>query len=195
MTPSTKRVREDTLLKGSITAASPSLRGEISVWQITSSQEGPPDESILLRHGNYSAAIPSLISLWRNAVRASGTFDASNRCRVTPFPDVNLMGENFQAIGHLPAPARLSRAADRQTFDVLVAAEHQIMILAPRLVESDESTAAQAAKQEVAAESDQMMLQRGELDVEGMGRLLNGMASGAGSLRMGSPVKRARIFT
>ncbi|CAI7667523.1 unnamed protein product [Penicillium manginii] len=195
MTPSTKRVREDTLLKGSITAASPSLRGEISVWQITSSQEGLPDESILLRHGNYSAAIPSLISLWRNAVRASGTFDASNRCRVTPFPDVNLMGENFQAIGHLPAPARLSRAADRQTFDVLVAAEHQIMILAPRLVESDESTAAQAAKQEVAAESDQMMLQRGELDVEGMGRLLNGMASGAGSLRMGSPVKRARIFT
>ena len=195
MTPSTKRVREDTLLKGAMTSASPSLRGQISVCQITSSQEGLPDESILLRHGNHSAAIPSLISLWRNAVRATGTFDASNRCRVTPFQDVNLMGENFQAIAHLPAPARLSRAAERQTFDVLVAAEHQIMILAPQLVESDESTVAQAAQQEVVAESDQMMLRRGELDVEGMGRLLNGMANGAGSLRMGSPVKRTRIFT
>lgn len=195
MTPSTKRVREDTLLKGAMTSASPSLRGQISVCQITSSQDGLPDESILLRHGNHSAVIPSLISLWRNAVRATGTFDASNRCRVTPFQDVNLMGENFQAIGHLPAPARLSRAAERQTFDVLVAAEHQIMILAPQLVESDENTAAKAAQQEVVAESDQMMLRRGELDVEGMGRLLNGMASGAGSLRMGSPVKRTRIFT
>ncbi|KAJ5110797.1 hypothetical protein N7532_001332 [Penicillium argentinense] len=194
MTPSTKRVREDTLLKGAMTAASPSLRGQISVCQITSSQEGLPDESILLRHGSHSAAIPSLISLWRNAVRASGTFDSSNRCRVTPFQDVNLMGENFQAISHLPAPARLSRAAERQTFDVLVAAEHQIMILAPRLVESDETAAAQAIKPEAVAESDQMMLRRGELDVEGMGRLLNGMASGTGSLRMGSPVKRARIF-
>lgn len=196
MTPSTKRVREDTLLKGSMTAASPSLRGQISVHQINSSQEALPDESILLRHGRQSAVIPSLLSLWRNAVRATGTFDASNRCRVTPFQDVNLMGENFQAIAHLLAPARRSRAAERQTFDVLVAAEHQIMILAPRLKESEEDTAvSKDVKQESTVETDQMMLRRGELDVEGMGRLLNGMASGTGSLRMGSPVKRTRIFT
>lgn len=194
MTPSTKRVREDTLLKGSMTEVSPSLRGQISVLQTNSSQEALPDESVLLRHGRQSAMIPSLLSLWRNAVRSSGTFDASNRTRVTPFQDVNLMGENFQAISHLPAPARRSRENDQQPFDVLVSAEHQIMILAPRLVESDENVvAAQVVKQDV-TDNDQMMLQRGELDVEGMGRLLNGMASGSASLRMGSPIKRTRIF-
>lgn len=193
MTPSTRRVREDTLLKGSMTAASPSLRGQISVCQTNVSHE-LPDESILLRHGQHSAVIPSLLSLWRNAVKATGTFDASNRCRVTPFQVVNLMGENFQALGHLPAPARRSRGAEPHKFDILVAAEHQIVILAPRLVESDEI--ATTTKPEVEAEADQMMLRRGELDVEGMGRLLNGMASGTGSLRVGtSPVKRARIFT
>ncbi|KAJ5116445.1 hypothetical protein N7456_000793 [Penicillium angulare] len=195
MTPSTKRVREDTLLKGSMTEISPSLRGQISVLQINSSQEALPDESILLRHGRQSAVIPSLLSLWRNAVRATGTFDASNRSRVTPFQDVNLMGENFQAIGHLPAPLRRSRASEKQSFDVLVAAEHQIMILAPRLIESDENVAAIEAVKHDASENDQMKLQRGELDVEGMGRLLNGMVSGAGPLRMGSPIKRTRIFT
>lgn len=196
MTPSTKRLREDTLLKGSMTAASPSFRGQISVFQTNSSQDPLPDESILLRHGSQSAVIPSLLSLWRNAVRSSGTLEASNRCRVTPFQDVNLMGENFQAIGHLPAPVRRSRAADR-AFDVLVAAEHQIMILAPRLVESEEEPATAAVvKKEAAVENDQLMLQRGELDVDGMDRLLNGMASGGGTLRMGnSPVKRTRIFT
>ncbi|KAJ5119620.1 hypothetical protein N7448_010289 [Penicillium atrosanguineum] len=194
MTPSTKRVREDTLLKGSMTAASPSLRGQISVCQTNSSQDQLPDESILLRHGQQSAVIPSLLSLWRNAVRTTGTFDSSNRCRVTPFQDVSLMGENFQAIGHLPTPARRSQADERHTFDVLVAAEHQIMVLAPRLHESVDSAPA-AAKPQVLAENDQMMLQRGELDVEGMGRLLNGMQSGAASLRMGSPVKRTRVFT
>lgn len=104
------------------------------------------------------------------------------------------MGENFQAIGHLPTSARLSLDAERHTFDVLVAAEHQIMILAPRLKESDDAAPA-AAKPEIIAENDQMMLRRGELDVEGMGRLLNGMQSGSASLRMGSPVKRTRIFT
>lgn len=196
MTPSTRRVREDTLLKGSTTAPSPSLRGQISVCQ-TGISHDLPDESILLRHGQHSAMIPSLLSLWRNAVKATGTFDASNRCRVTPFQVVNLMGENFQAIGHLPAPTRRSRAAESQKFDILVAAEHQIVILAPRLVESDDDVdTTPVAKQEVDAEADQMMLRRGELDVEGMGRLLNGMASGAGSLRVGtSPAKRARIFT
>lgn len=195
MTPSTKRVREDTLLKGSMNPASPSLCGEISVFQTNSSQEALPDESILLRHGRQSAAIPSLLSLWRNAVRATGTFDASNRCRVTPFQDVHLMGENFQAIGHSLAPVRHSRAADRQPFDVLVAAEHQIMILAPRLIETDGKVVAKAVEKEATAETDQLMLRRGELDVEGMGRLLNGMANGTGSVRIGSPIKRARVFT
>lgn len=196
MTPSTKRVREDTLLRGSMTAASPSLQGQLSVLQTNSSQEALPDESILIRHGRQSAVIPSLLALWRSAVRATGTIDASNRSRVTPFQDVNLMGENCLAISHLPTPARRSRTAERHTFDVLIAAEHQITILTPRLHESDEEIAStHAIKQETSIEKDQMMLRRGELDVEGMGRLLNGMASGTGSLRMGSPVKRTRIFT
>ncbi|KAJ5766461.1 uncharacterized protein N7511_004077 [Penicillium nucicola] len=193
MTPSTRRVREDGLLKGSATAASPSHRGQISVLQTNSTQDALPDESILLRHGRQSAVIPSLLSLWRNAVQAKGTFDASNRCRVSPFQDVNLMGQNFQGIGHLPAPVRRSRQAQRQAFDVLVAAEHQLMILAPALVESDEPNQP-SMNSEATPETDQLMLKRGELDVEGMGRLLNGMANGAASLRMGSPIKRTRIF-
>ncbi|KAJ5816843.1 hypothetical protein N7447_009076 [Penicillium robsamsonii] len=193
MTPSTRRVREDGLLKGSMSTASPSHRGQIAVLQTNPSSGALPDESILLRHGRQSAVITSLLSLWRNAVKTTGTFDSSNRCRVSPFQDVNLMGQNFQAIGHLPAPARRSRQAERQAFDVLVAAEHQIMILAPKLTESVEESLP-AVKQEETSETDQLMLRRGELDVEGMGRLLNGMAGGSASMRMGSPVKRTRVF-
>ena len=194
MTPSTRRVREDGLLKGSMTTASPSHRGQISVLQTNSSSDVLPDEAILLRHGRQSAIITSLLSLWRNAVKSTGTFDASNRCRLSPFQDVNLMGQNFQAIGHLPAPTRRSRQAEKQSFDVLVAAEYQLTILAPRLKEPDYEESKPAVKQEETDETDQLMLRRGELDVEGMGRLLNGMAGGSAPLRMGSPVKRTRVF-
>ncbi|KAJ5124690.1 uncharacterized protein N7515_008515 [Penicillium bovifimosum] len=193
MTPSTRRVREDGLLKGSMSTASPSHRGQISVLQTNPSSDILPDESILLRHGRQSAVIPSLLSLWRNAVKSTGTFDSSNRCRVSPFQDVNLMGQNFQAIAHLPAPTRRSRQAEQQSFDVLVAAEHQIMILAPELTESAEEPEP-AVKKEETSDTDQLMLRRGELDVEGMGRLLNGMASANVPMRMGSPVKRTRVF-
>jgi hypothetical protein len=67
------------------------------------------------------------------------------------------------------------------------------MILAPALIETDEPSQL-SVKQVASPETDQLMLRRGELDVEGMGRLLNGMANAAASLRMGSPIKRTRVF-
>ncbi|GIK01049.1 hypothetical protein Aspvir_005081 [Aspergillus viridinutans] len=195
MTPSTKRVREDTLLKGTLGTSAPSLCGEISVYQTSSLRDTPPDESVLLRHGSQSAVIPSLLSLWRNAIKASGTFDASNRCRVSPIQDIHLMGENFTGIGHLPAAARRSRDTERQDFDILITSEHRIIILAPKLTEPEEiPVSRQSVSEEATTEADQLMLRRGELDVDGMDRLLSGMASGNRSMRMGSPIKRARIF-
>ncbi|KAE8403829.1 hypothetical protein BDV37DRAFT_123330 [Aspergillus pseudonomiae] len=197
LTPHTKRVREDTLLKGAMVGSiMPSLCGEISVYQTNSYRDSLPDESILLRHGNQSAVIPSLLSLWRNAVKATGTFDASNRCRVSAIQDITLMGEHLKGIGHLPAASRQTRQAEGGDHDALLVAEHRIIVLTPRLNEPDESPALLGPVNETpTAETDQLKLRRGELDVEGMDRLLSGMASGNQSLRMGSPIKRARIFT
>lgn len=195
MTPSTKRLREDTLLKGNATGSSTSsLRGGISVYQTNTSQDALPDESVLIRHGNQSATIPSLLTLWRSAVRATGTLDASNRCRVTPIQDIALMGEPLKVIGHIPAASRQSRSED-QTFDILVAAEHRLVVLAPKLTEPEAGPNPRASVTEPpTVEADQLRLRRGELDVDGMDRLLSGMA-GSRSLRMGSPIKRTRVFT
>lgn len=195
MTPSTKRLREDTLLKGNATGSSTSsLRGGISVYQTNTSQDALPDESVLIRHGNQSATIPSLLTLWRSAVRATGTLDASNRCRVTPIQDIVLMGEPLKGIGHIPSAFRQSHPED-QTFDILVAAEHRLVILAPKLTEPEADPTPRASVTEpLTVEADQLRLRRGELDVDGMDRLLSGMA-GSRSLRMGSPIKRTRVFT
>ncbi|PWY79372.1 hypothetical protein BO94DRAFT_521572 [Aspergillus sclerotioniger CBS 115572] len=194
LTPSTKRLREDTLLKGGSTGtASPSLSGAISVYQTNSWKDALPDESILLQHGDQSAVIPSLLSLWRNTVKASGTFDASNRCRVSPIQDISLMGERLKGIGHLPAA---SRHTCGQSFDMLLTAEHRVVILAPRLTEPQPAPIPRAPLVEtLTTETDQQMLQKGQLGVDGMDRLLSGMASTKRSLRIGSPIKRARIFT
>ncbi|KAK1146659.1 hypothetical protein N8T08_002732 [Aspergillus melleus] len=197
LTPSTKRVREDTLLKGAtVGSTSPSLCGEISVYQTNSYRDSLPDESILLRHGNQAAAIPSLLSLWRNAVNATGTFDASNRCRVSAIQDISLMGERLRGIGHIPAASRHNRESESDSFDILITAEHRITILAPRLKESEPAPISRLSTSRTpTVETDQVMLRRGELDVEGMDRLLSGMAGSNRSLRIGSPTKRPRIFS
>lgn len=193
MTPSTKRVREDTLLKGTTGTSYSSLCGGISVYQTNTSQDALPDESILIRHGNQSAVIPSLLTLWRSAVRATGTLDASNRCRVTPITDVALMGEPLKRICHVLAPSRQSRP-EEQVFDILVTGEHRLLFLTPKLKEPEVAATQTSVTEPPTLESDQLRLRQGELDVAGMDRLLSGMA-GDRSLRMGSPVKRTRIFT
>jgi hypothetical protein len=197
MTPSTKRMREDTFLKGSASGASSlSLSGGIAVYQTNSSQDALPDESILIQHGNQGAIIPSLVTLWRSAVRATGTLDASNRCRVTPIQDIALMGEPLKGIAHLPVLPRPSRGPDSRAFDMIVTTEHRLSILAPKLTEPEVGPVTRASITEPPTiEADQLRLRRGELDVDGMDRLLSGMAHGNRSLRIGSPIKRTRIFT
>ncbi|KAL2853859.1 hypothetical protein BJY01DRAFT_205931 [Aspergillus pseudoustus] len=197
MTPSTKRMREDTFLKGSsVGTSSSSLSGGIAVFQTNSSQDALPDESILIRHGNQGAIIPSLATLWRSAVKTTGTLDASNRCRVTPIQDIVLMGEPLKGIGHLPTVPDPARGPESRAFDIIITAEHRLLILAPKLTEPEVFPVTRASVTEPpTAEADQLRLRRGELDVDGMDRLLSGMAHGNRSLQMGSPIKRARIFS
>lgn len=207
MTPSSRRVREDTLFKGAQPLATPSSDGEISVVQINSSRAAMAEESILIRHGDQIATIPSLLSLWRNSVKATGTFDASNRSRVSPLAGISLYGERLTGLAHLPSPFRAETDnGGQQEYEILIAAEHRLIILS-----RDLSTAITTAPRAVglpmtsqpSTETDQLMLSQGQLDVDGMSRVLTSM-SGAlqpalqptlQSNGFKSPIKRARIFS
>ncbi|KUL84064.1 hypothetical protein ZTR_07418 [Talaromyces verruculosus] len=177
MTPSSRRVREDTLFKGAQPLATPSSDGEISVVQINSSRAAMAEESILIRHGDHIATIPSLLSLWRNSVKATGTFDASNRSRVSPLAGISLYGEKLTGLAHLPSPFRAETDnVDQQEYEILIAAEHRLIILS-----RDLSTAITIAPKRAvglpmtlqpSTETDQLMLSQGQLDVDGMSRVL-----------------------
>ncbi|QGA21316.1 hypothetical protein EYB26_009026 [Talaromyces marneffei] len=210
MTPSSRRVREDTLFKGAQPLATPSSDGEISVVQINSSRAAMAEESILIRHGDQIATIPSLLSLWKNSVKATGTFDASNRSRVSPLGGVSLYGERLTGVAHLPSPFRAEiDNGDRQEYEILIAAEHRLIILGRDLSQIATLTAPKRAVGHLpvtlqpSAESDQLKLSQGQLDVDGMSRVLTSM-SGAlqpalqptlHSNGFKSPIKRARIFS
>ncbi|KAJ9191753.1 hypothetical protein DTO166G4_686 [Paecilomyces variotii] len=190
MTPSTKRLREDTLFKGSSSPSQPSLYGGISVIQTSPSRDTAPDESILIQHGNNSAIIPNLLALWRNHVKTTGTFDSLERCKMTPVSGVNLLGEKLNSVDHLPT-SHSARETGRREFDILMAAEHQIIIVAQELKEPNGKLEPKHshADSRSSIEADRLMLDKGELGVEGMDRILTGMAN------RGSPLKRARLFT
>lgn len=200
MTPSTRRVRETTLLKGTQSQSQSFLYGQISVVQINSARDPNPEESILIRRGDQIATIPSLFSLWRSAVRTTGTFDASSRCKVVNIENVHLFGEKTISINHLPAALRKERETGRRGFDILIAAEHRLVILAPKLTGFEQEKANSETEQQIlnlspSAEVDQAMLTKGELDVGGMDRLLSGMAGPNRPQGLRSPLKRSRMFS
>lgn len=200
LTPSTKRMREDTLFKGSHSSSQPSVCGEISVIQTNSLRDAAPEESILIRHGSQSVVIPSLLSLWRNAVKATGTFDSLNRCRVSCLGNMDILGERMTGIGHLPVAPRKTGEIGCREFDILITTEHRLIILTPRPVEPEQEhtnpTIAQQISKRSSVETDQLMLMKGELDVDGVDRVLNEMVSPYrphDTVR--SPLRRTRTFS
>jgi hypothetical protein len=60
---------------------------ELRAWKgrqllVAPGRDPNSEEPSLIHRGDQIATIPSLFSLWHNAVRTTGTFDASSRCKV-----------------------------------------------------------------------------------------------------------------
>lgn len=196
MTPSTRRVREDTLFKGVSSDTQPSTRGGISVTPATTATRDPTsDNSILMWHGDVNTTIPSLLALWRNGVKSTGIFDASNRCKPINIGAVNLLGEIQKGICHVPTHIQKDDGNEVRSYDALITAEHRLHILSPRLSESEPGSVGDL-KFKPTAETDQLMLTKGELDIEGMSRVLDDMGSTSRTLSVvRSTPKRKKLFT
>ncbi|PGH00988.1 hypothetical protein AJ79_08052 [Helicocarpus griseus UAMH5409] len=197
MTPSTKRLREDTLFKGSSANApsTSSTRGSISVATTKTSRDGLPDESILIWHGSQNIWIPSLLSLWRNSAKPTGTFNPSSRSRPIPIENINLLGEIQNGITQLVHdPIAVGKGANP---DILITAEHQLIMLARSPSEAGVADSESALQKDATTsiEGDQYMLKRGELDLTGMERVLSGMASGRGSVDAFRSPQRKGLFS
>lgn len=182
VTPGTRRIREDMLFRGRQIApvAQSSIRGAISVTTMHRSVTGLSDESIVIWHGGQNMLIPSLLSFWR--FNAKGNFDPSNRNKPQPISGINLLGQLQTGVSQLRSPSSHNKLGGEDSIkhDILIAAEHQLILLAPALdaVVAENSRQPTAVAAYEATDSDQELLNRGELDIGGMSRVLAGMAGG-----------------
>ncbi|EEQ35402.1 hypothetical protein McanMca71_003180 [Microsporum canis] len=179
LTPSTRRIREDALFKGtSNITAQHATRGGICIVPSNQTWDQPADESVLLWHGARNTYIPSLFSL-RNKNNKQGLF-SNNQTGPQPalVENINLLGEIQKGIHFLSLPKSNSKHGPIPT--ILITAEHRLIILAKNLLDSAETGLKSQSQGEnsVVEENDQTMLQRGELDLTGMGRVLAGMTVG-----------------
>jgi len=195
MTPHTRKVRSDGLFHGSasgtLSAATPSrfTQGCISVtenWTANpSSTATPMNESILLSLGNTNLSIPSLLSLWRAESNGKGSLDSSGILRPSPFTALQLGGEQQRSIAALPQPSNTSLSApfgprSGRSTDVLISTDNRLIMLVSPISEPLISTPVSQGTGLVSAnaDTDQLLLSQGDLDIDGMDRILDSMSNG-----------------
>lgn len=179
MTPSSRKMKQDALFTGPSNISDIPARGGLSVVPAgDTAGSRADDESILLWHGTTAIIIPSLFTHWQNRVRGSGNlFGSGAKGEPMTINNIHLGGERCNEINLLPIQQHAESSRDSPTQPkILVTGEKRLLIIAPPLAEP-ESRASDVVSP-LSNSKDQQLLAVGELDVNGMDRILAGMSNG-----------------
>ena len=184
MTPGTRKMKQEALFTGPSTVSNTPTHGGISVIPIhDTASNHPDDESILIWYGTSAMIIPSIFTHWQNKVRGSGNlFGTGAKGEPKTISNINLGGELINEINLFSThqDARPFKNDSVQS-TVLVTGEKRLLFITPPLSspEAPEAPSITAVSSKpFSSKVDQQMLAKGELDVNGMDRILAGMSNG-----------------
>ena len=185
MTPGTRRTRQQALFSGSSTAVIPQAYGPsgggLSVSAIHSlANRKVDDDTLLVWYRESITVIPSLLTYWQNKRKESGNlFGAGVKGLAEDYNNIDLGGEVRNNVSIFPVRYRRNETADRvDPLKILITGEHRLVIVAPLL--EPPVPASVVPLQTHSRPTDQHLLVRGELDMDGMDRILSNMPNGAG---------------
>lgn len=194
MTPHTRKTRSDRLFEGtetgSVTAPGEvtSSRGSIGVTELSQAfgtkSSNLIDESVLFNYGDSSFHLPSLLTFWRAEVSGRGAFGTSSASKPNSLPPLRLGGQHVKAISQLPVEHAGSTLEGASTSpEILVTTDHTLVMLLSPLAE--ESGPEPEHKHSLAtrlpgtsANTNELLLERGELSIDGLDNMLNDMTNG-----------------
>ncbi|TKA74374.1 hypothetical protein B0A49_02209 [Cryomyces minteri] len=182
MTPNTRRGTEKSLFAGPTNSAPGPIRGGISLATSSNPSTGNVDDSVIFWYGNNVFTIPSLMSFWQRSVQSKGRETGSlYGPGLKRLDGISFFGELNNGIEQFPAALTSLSLAAITVRDLLVTAEHRLIILITARNQPSQKRPLFATEPEETAvdEVDQQLLARGDLDLGGMDRLLDGMAGGS----------------
>ncbi|KAJ9620922.1 hypothetical protein H2203_007508 [Taxawa tesnikishii (nom. ined.)] len=175
MTPNTRRVRQESLFGGSKFVPGAAPQGGLSASGIVSAS-GNTDDTIVLWYGQEVYTMPSLNTFWQRSINSSGRDPGSLYSPgLSRVDGVDLSGEIINNVYQFPlrsAPASLGNLAQR---DLLVVGEHRVVVLAHTRPPTPAKALFAREPESPTFREDQHLLDRGELDLGGMDRILDGM--------------------
>lgn len=177
MTPGTRKMKQQALFTESTSQPDGPVRGGLSVSPVKdASNSRADDEAVLAWHGSTIAVIPSLFIHWQNKARGSGNlFGKGAKGEPRTISNIQLGGESCKKAFLMPSHHPSGSAKDEATPpEILVTGDHRLVIVAPPRVEPQLPFPPPSPL--LSSTTDQQLLSRGDLDVNGMDRLLAGMS-------------------
>ena len=173
MTPGTRKMRQQALSTEPALQPDGPVRGGLSVSLVhESSNLRADDEAVLVWHGSTITVIPNLFIHWQNKVRGSGNlFGSGAKGEPKLINNVQLGGELCKEASLIPSRHRLGLTKDGTTPpEVLVTGDHRLIIVTSPIAEPQMPLSPPSPL--VSSTTDQQLLTRGDLDVDGMDRIL-----------------------
>ncbi|KAK5403242.1 hypothetical protein LTR06_010335 [Exophiala xenobiotica] len=195
MTPSTRKLRSEGLFNGdkrqASIARSQTQHGSIYVEDKASGR--PQDECAVISYGEENIYVSSLYSFWKSDIKP------------TRLPAVNLGGLPQRCFSLLPtsnndsnSPSSALFGMSTSTPEFLIQTDHRLILSVNPLTEPATITSSAVAETTFSLgpeASDQALLASGELDVDGMERILEEMGGGNDAGAALSKPKPMNIFT
>ena len=178
MTPGTRKIRQQALFTEPTPQPDGPVRGGLSVSPVPdASSIRADDEAVLIWHGSTIAVIPSLSIHWQNKARKSGNlFGSGAKGEPKMINNIQLGGESCKEASLIPSHTRRGSTKDDAPHpEVLVTGDHRIAIVTSPIAEPQIPFSPPSPL--LSSTADQQLLARGDLDVDGMDRILSSMSN------------------
>lgn len=191
MTPNTRRRTQEVLFQGNPSNSIPT-RGGVSVASLASTSGDAVLESVVIWYGKEVYRLTDLAK-YRARAAASSAGSSLPGPGLSQVHDIPLLGEPIVSVSQFDTTRKEAQMAVPRS--LLISAGYRLIIstITNQVVDRDASTVSskEQVEEEDTRRTDQALLARGELGLEGMSRLLDNM-SGSGpnnTLTLGNPRK------
>ena len=176
MTPGTRKLRQQALFTKPTLQPDGPVRGGLSVISVHGAANiRADDEAVLAWYGGTVSVISSLFIHWQNQARGSGNlFGSELKGEPTVINNIQLGGESCREITLIPPHHRARSGKDVNYPEILVTGDRRLVIVTTPLAEPQVRSPLLAPI--VSSTTDQQLLTRGNLDVNGMDRILASMS-------------------
>ena len=178
MTPGIRKIRQQALFTEPALQPDGPVQGGLTVFPVVdASKVRANDEAVLAWHGSTIAVIPCLYIHWQNKARGPGNlFGRGVNSEPRMINNIQLGGELCKEASLMPSRRRFGSAKDNATHpEILVTGDHRLVIMtspivAPQMLFSPPSPL-------LPPTTDHQLLTSGDLDVDGMDRILTSMSN------------------